>query len=124
MYELLSGTLPFTGDSNMVIMSQHLNGTAPRLDRVNPAVTSQVAAIVANCLARNPADRYANMDALIQALDHPEDVDVSVLDSLKNAPPKSSMSLAQMQVIQGIVIAIAILGGLVLLALGLQYLRH
>jgi serine/threonine-protein kinase len=124
MYELLSGTLPFTGDSNMVIMSQHLNGTAPRLDRVNPAVTPQVASIVANCLARNPADRYANMDALIQALDHPEDADVSVLDSLKNAPPKSSMSLAQMQVIQGIVIAIAILGGLVLLALGLQYLRH
>jgi serine/threonine-protein kinase len=124
MYELLSGTLPFTGDSNMVIMSQHLNGTAPRLDRVNQAVTSQVAAIVANCIARNPADRYANMDALIQALDHPEDVDVSVLDSLKNAPPKSSLSLAQMQVIQGIVIAIAILGGLVLLALGLQYLRH
>jgi hypothetical protein len=108
----------------MVIMSQHLNGTAPRLDRVNQAVTSQVAAIVANCIARNPADRYANMDALIQALDHPEDVDVSVLDSLKNAPPKSSLSLAQMQVIQGIVIAIAILGGLVLLALGLQYLRH
>jgi len=123
MFELLSGTLPFTGDSNMVIMSQHLNGTAPRLDRVNPSITPQLAAIVATCLARNHDDRYADMAALIQDLDQPENVDLGILEKL-NAAPKTSMSLTQIQIIQGILIAVGILGGLILLALGLQYLHQ
>ena len=67
MYELLTGKLPFTGDNNMVIMAQHLNGTAPRIDRVNSSIPPQLAAIVATCLARNPDDRYADMTALIRA---------------------------------------------------------
>jgi len=123
MYELLTGKMPFTGDSNMVIMAQHLNGTAPRLDRVNPSIPSQVAAIVATFLARNPNDRYADMTALIEALDHLENVDLAVLEKL-NASSGPAMSLTQMQVIQGVLIAVGIIVGLILLALGLQYLHH
>ncbi len=83
MYELLTGKLPFTGDSNMVVMAQHLNGTAPRVDKVNPSISPQLAAIVATCLARNPDDRYADMNALMQALEHPENVDLTILDKLR-----------------------------------------
>ena len=122
MYELLTGKMPFTGDSNMVVMAQHLNGTAPRLDRVNPSISPQLAAIVATCLARNPNDRYADMTALIEALDHPENVDLTVLEKV-NTSSRSAMSLTQMQVIQGLLIAVGIMGALILLALGLQYLR-
>jgi serine/threonine-protein kinase len=122
MYELLTGTVPFTGDNNMAIMAQHLNGTVPRLDRVNPSITTQLAAIVATCLARNPDDRYADMIALIQSLDHPESVDMAVLEK-SNASSSSIVSLTQMQVIRGVLIALGIMVGLVLLALGLQYLR-
>jgi serine/threonine-protein kinase len=123
MYELLTGKLPFTGDSNMVIMAQHLNSTAPRVDRVNSSIPPQLAAIVAICLARNPNDRYADMTALIQHLDHPENVDLTVLEKL-NTGPKSSLSLTQMQVVQGLLIAIGIIGALILLALILQYLHR
>jgi serine/threonine-protein kinase len=122
MYELLAGTVPFTGDNNMVVMAQHLNGTAPRLDRVNPSITTQLAAIVATCLARNPDDRYADMTTLIQTLDHPENVDLTVLEK-SNASSSPIVSLTQMQVIRGVLIALGIMVGLVLLALGLQYLR-
>jgi serine/threonine protein kinase len=123
MYELLTGKMPFTGDSNMVIMAQHLNGTAPRLDRVNPSIPPQIAAIVATCLARNPTDRYADMTALIEALDHPENADLAVLEKVNISSSGSSMSLTQMQVIQGLLIAVGIIGALIVLALGLQYLR-
>jgi eukaryotic-like serine/threonine-protein kinase len=123
MYELLTGKMPFTGDNNMVVMAQHLNGTAPRLDRINPSVPPQLAAIVATCLARNPDDRYADMTALIEALDHPETADLAVLEKL-NTTSGSSMSLTQMQVIQGLLIAVGIIGGLILLALSLQYLHR
>jgi serine/threonine protein kinase len=123
MYELLTGKTPFTGDSNMAVMAQHLNNTAPRLDKVNSAISPQIAAIVATCLTRDPKDRYADMTAFIEALDHPENVDLAVLEK-SNTASGSSMSITQMQVIRGVVIAVAIIGGLVLLALGLQYLHH
>src|SRR6266508_5707791 len=118
LYEMLAGKTPFTGDSNMAIMAQHLHGTAQRLDRINPLVSPQLAAVVATCLALNPEDRYADMDALIEALDHPENVNVTILDQL-NAPPAQPTSLTQLQVIRGILIAIGIMSVLILLALGL-----
>jgi serine/threonine-protein kinase len=122
LYELLTGKPPFTGDSNMVIMAQHLNNTAPRLDRVDPSIPIQLAAIVAICLARDPKDRYADMTALIQNLDHPENADLSALEKL-SAPSGSGMSLNQRQIIQGILIAAGIMGGLILLAFALQYFQ-
>ncbi len=125
LYELLSGAVPFTGDSNMVIMAQHLNGTAPRLDRVNPAISSSLAAIVAKCLSRDPDQRYANMPALADALDHPENADLSVLEkSTTPSSPISDMSITQRQVLQGILIALGIIGGLAFLAFGLQYFQR
>ena len=123
MYELLAGKPPFTGDTNMAVMAQHLNNTAPRLDRINSSITPQLAAIVATCLARNPNDRYKDMTALIEAIDHPENVDLSILDK-EESSSRSSMPLIQAQTIRGILIAIAIIGGLVLIALGLQFLHH
>ena len=123
MYELLAGKTPFTGDSHMAVMAQHLNGTALRLDRVNPSVAPQLAAIVATCLARNPDDRYPDMNALIQALDHPENTDLSVLEKM-NTSSEPAVSLTQMQVVRGILIAVAIICGLVVLALALQYLHR
>jgi len=122
MYELLAGRTPFSGDTNMAVMAQHLNGTAPRLDKINPSVTPQIAAIVATCLARDPDDRYADMNALIEALDHLENTDLSILDKLGTS--SVAMPLKNMQTIQGILIAIGIMVGLVLLALGLQYLNR
>jgi serine/threonine-protein kinase len=122
-YELLAGKTPFTGDSNMVVMAQHLNGTPARLDQVDPSISPQLAAVVATCLARNPDDRYPDMTALIEALDHPENADLTVLEKI-NSSPESALSLTQIQVIKGILIALGIMGGLVLLALALQYLHH
>jgi serine/threonine-protein kinase len=123
LYELLARKTPFTGDSNMAVMAQHLNNTAPRLDKLNPAISPQIAAIVATSLARDPKDRYPDMTAFIEALDHPENADLAILEK-SDTTPGSFMSITQMQVIRGVVIAVAIIGGLVLLALGLQYLHH
>jgi serine/threonine-protein kinase len=122
LYELLAGKTPFTGDTNMAVMAQHLNGTAPRLDKINPAVSPQIAAIVATCLARDPEDRYTDMTAFIEALDHPETADLSILEKLSASAPDSP-SLEKMQTIKGILIAVGIMGLLVLLALGLQFLN-
>lgn len=121
LYEMLAGKTPFTGDSSLAIMAQHLNNTALRLDKINPAVSPQLAAVVARCLARNPEDRYADMNALIDALDHPEKADISILER-SNTQASSSVSLLQIQTLKGVLIALGILAALILLALALQQL--
>lgn len=124
LYELLCGKVPFSGDSNMAIMAQHLNGTAQRLDRVNPSIPSELAAIVATCLARDPAQRFADMTALMDAFDHPETVDQSVLEKVSAPSSASGMSITQKQVLQGVLIAVGMIGGLALLAFALQYFQR
>lgn len=122
-YEMLAGHPPFTGDSTMVVMSQHLNNLAPRLDKLKPAIPVSIAAIVARCLEKNPDDRFQSMDELIDAIDHPDDVDTSILD--KKKPDKSDgPSLAILQTLRGIAIAFIVLAILVVLALFLQTLKH
>lgn len=123
MYELLAGKTPFTGDTPMATMAQHLNNTPPRLDKINPAISTQIAAIVATCLARNPEDRYQTMDALIAALNDPTSADLSILDKVTTAPNPSSMSLTALQTFRGIAIAAGIIALLIVMALGLQALR-
>lgn len=88
LFEMLSGTTPFHGDNNMAVMAMHLNGTPPRLDQLVPGLPAYLAAITARCLARNPDDRYASMQELILALEHPEQVDLSVL-SQAEVPAKT-----------------------------------
>ncbi|MEP7285121.1 MAG: serine/threonine-protein kinase [Chloroflexota bacterium] len=80
LYELLTGKTPFTGDNNLAVMAQHLQGAIPRLDQERPEVSPQLAAIVAKTLQRNPEDRYSNLAAFIDALDHPDRVDISILE--------------------------------------------
>ncbi len=123
LYELLSGKVPFTGDSNMAIMAQHLNGTAQRLDRVSPSISPELAATVATCLARDPHQRFADMTKLMEAFDHPGDVDQTVLEKI-NTSSTSSMSITQKQVMQGMLIAVGMIVGLILLSLGLQYFQR
>jgi hypothetical protein len=93
------------------------------LDRINPSISPQLAAIVARCLARNPNDRYADMDALINALDHPESVDLSILDKL-NTSTDSSQSLMQIQTIKGVLAGLGIVVILVVIALFLQQFQR
>lgn len=79
LYEMLSGKTPFTGDNPMAVLSQHLAGVLPRLDKEAPGISPQLAAVVAKSLQKNPDDRYATVRDFIQALDHPEQADLSLL---------------------------------------------
>jgi eukaryotic-like serine/threonine-protein kinase len=121
LYELLSGKTPFTGDTTMAVMAQHLRKDAPRLDHINPATSPELAAIVSKCLARDPNKRYPDMQAFVHGLDHPETADLGILDQLDL--PSISGSFWQSQAFRGIAIALAILAGFTILALALQGLH-
>jgi serine/threonine protein kinase len=121
LYEMLSGHPPFSGDNNMAIMAQHLQGAVLRLDKVQPGVTASLAAIVACCLQRNPEDRYQTMDSLIETLEHPELVDLSILTRVSATP--SSTTWWQSTVVRAVSISALILLTIIAAALVLQTFR-
>jgi eukaryotic-like serine/threonine-protein kinase len=121
LYEMLSGKTPFTGDTNMAVMAQHLQKDAPRLDRINTAISLELAALVSHCLARDPNKRYPDMLEFINGLDHPETVDLGILDKLDS--PSTDGSFWQSQAFRGVAIALAILAMFTILALFLQALH-
>ena len=87
LFELLAGRTPFSGDTNLAVMAQHLKGSAPRVDKIQSSVSPQLAAVVARCLQREPEDRYKDMHALVHDLDNLDQVDVSILDKVSTPSP-------------------------------------
>lgn len=119
LFEMLSGRTPFTGDNQIAILNQHLNGTLPRLDLLNPAVSPNLAAVVAKSLSRQPERRYPDVKAFIHALTHLSEADLTVLDQKSSQKDNAGL----WQTLQPVLIALAILVGVALLALVLQSLR-
>ena len=122
LFELLAGRVPFTGDSQLAIMAQHMQAIPPRLDRLQPSVPPQVAAIAARCLRRNPDERYPDMRALIEALDHPETADLSLLEEKAEKPKPPAWWRSSS--FKAVLVAVGILVGIVILAFALQLLRQ
>lgn len=122
LFEMLAGRVPFLGDSQLAIMAQHVQGVPPRLDRLQPGVPAQLAAVVARCLQRNPDERYADMHALIEALDHPENADLHLLEEA-DAPSSGIQPWWKSSAFKAVLIAIGILAVIVILAFALQTLR-
>ncbi|MFF1903093.1 protein kinase [Kitasatospora sp. NPDC058218] len=60
LVELCTGARPFSGDSTPVLMYQHLNEPPPALDPAQFGLPPEVAALVTELLAKDPADRPAD----------------------------------------------------------------
>ncbi len=120
-FELLTGRTPYTGDNTMAVMAQHLRGSVPRLDHEQPGVSSQLAAIVARCLQRNPDDRYSDLHAFIKDLENPDGVDTSILDHKTGQETKESFWRSPIVMSVGGALAMLII--IIIIALILQALR-
>jgi len=66
-FELVTGKLPFAGRVKIDVEEQALGLPVPRISE-RAAVPAALDAVVARCLAKNPADRYASAEELLDAL--------------------------------------------------------
>ncbi len=121
MYEMLTGNTPFSGDNNLAIMSQHLNASIPRLDKKQEGISVQLAAFTAKCLQRDPKDRFSNMHELVNALDNPDSIDISILDRISNTPGKIPFWRTPIAIAVGSALLLMIV--IIIIALVLQSLR-
>jgi len=67
-YEMLTGTLPFEGDSPVTIALKHIQEQVPKVSQVAPDVPSSVARIVEKCTQKRVDRRYQKTSSLLSDL--------------------------------------------------------
>ncbi len=67
-YEALTGTQPFRGDSAMAIMFEHFHAIPEPIRQRQPEVPEQLESAVMRMLAKDPKDRWPNMEEAIGAV--------------------------------------------------------
>jgi len=72
MYEVFAGSLPFQGESFMGILTQHITTepepVAVRAQKAGRQLPPGLAEVIARCMQKDPAQRFATMDDLVNAL--------------------------------------------------------
>lgn len=73
LYELLTGTIPYQGDTSISIAMQHLQGDLVPIRELRPDIPAVVAKIVEQAMAKELTERYASALAILK--------DISFIDS-------------------------------------------
>jgi beta-lactam-binding protein with PASTA domain/predicted Ser/Thr protein kinase len=68
LYELLTGVVPFDGETAVAIAFKQVSAQPRPPSEVNPAVPPALDAVVLRAMAKDPAQRYADADEFIAAL--------------------------------------------------------
>lgn len=67
-YELLTGDLPFHGDTPVQLMYQHLRTSPPTPSTSNPHLSKLVDTVLLKALEKEPQDRFPSIAAFVYAL--------------------------------------------------------
>lgn len=68
LYELLTGEVPFPGESFVAVAMKHINDPPPSLVERRPETPPRLAAAVDRALAKGPGERFASMDDFVAEL--------------------------------------------------------
>ena len=75
LYQMLSGKLPYTGESPITIALKHVSNPVPSVDAEDLAISPALTAIVRKLMQKDPADRFDSAvevaRALREAREHP-----------------------------------------------------
>ena len=69
LYEMLTGGVPFDGETDFVVKDLQLRAPARDPRDVNPEVSEPVAEIVLKAMAKDPADRFQSCTEFLAAID-------------------------------------------------------
>jgi beta-lactam-binding protein with PASTA domain/tRNA A-37 threonylcarbamoyl transferase component Bud32 len=89
LYELLTGRPPFTGDSPVAIIYQHVRENPVPPSQVDPEIPRWVDAVVLKAMAKSPADRYQN------AADMRADIERAMSGTPTSPPPPEMLQHTQ-----------------------------
>ncbi|MDL2718823.1 MAG: serine/threonine-protein kinase [Acidobacteriota bacterium] len=67
-FELLAGRVPFSAESPLAVLHQHVSTPPPPLSTVLPGTGASVDAVLSRGLAKKPEDRFTSCSAFVAAL--------------------------------------------------------
>lgn len=99
-YEMLTGVLPFGGDSIMAVMYAHFNHTPRPVTELRPDCPPNLAESVMRMLAKDPARRWPSLDDVVAtcgrpSLRHDDPVRSQMIALAKSGAHAPSRALAQ-----------------------------
>jgi serine/threonine protein kinase/tetratricopeptide (TPR) repeat protein len=68
LYEMLTGSPPFTGATPQAVLARHVTDPAPPVTTVRPSVTQPIATALHKALGKSPADRFDSVEEFANAL--------------------------------------------------------
>jgi eukaryotic-like serine/threonine-protein kinase len=72
LYEMLTGKVPFTGDSAIEIAMKHVNDLPSPPSALRPEIPTELDQIVLRALAKDPEERYQSAEEFIEDLERVE----------------------------------------------------
>jgi hypothetical protein len=100
LYEMLTGQVPFTGESEWGIWDAQVR-QAPDLSRIPSEVPEAITTALKTALAKDPQERFESAKAMRQALELPQDAPDSDIQALIDASVKEAVSDALEQALAG-----------------------
>lgn len=124
-YELLSGVVPFTGETAVEIAMKHINKEMPSIKEFNPEINQSIENVIIKATFKNKIQRYKSAEIMLKDLetvfddarknekklllnpDLSHDDTTKVISKLKTVEnPKKKASKKQRNIIIGIVLSI------------------
>jgi tetratricopeptide (TPR) repeat protein/TolB-like protein/predicted Ser/Thr protein kinase len=114
-YEMVSGEVPFTGDSTWQVMYQRVKDAPKNVKLINPHVPDNVADIIMHCLERDPAERYQSAKEIIADIDEHRGPEMSATSMYRTTPSGAGSRTVQITVPAKPPVWLYLAGGILLL---------
>ena len=88
-YHLITGLVPYEGESGFTVLTKHANDPVPDPRQANPNIPLPLAAVIRKMMAKKPADRYQNIEEL-QTDIHRIEAGITPAAPLAPPPPESA----------------------------------
>jgi tRNA A-37 threonylcarbamoyl transferase component Bud32 len=77
LYEMLTGDVPFHAETLVGVAMKHVNQAMPETEELRSEVSAALAAVIERATAKDPAERYPDMPAMLNDLEGALEVEVA-----------------------------------------------
>ncbi|HEY4689162.1 MAG TPA: bifunctional serine/threonine-protein kinase/formylglycine-generating enzyme family protein [Anaerolineae bacterium] len=85
-FQMVTGRLPYEGETGASVMLRHINDPIPIASDLNPSLSPGIDTIIFQAMAKDPGDRYQNVDAFIADLNRLQESE-TLVEAVPNEAP-------------------------------------